>query len=380
MPTTLLELKEKINNLQEEYTTFFNLYKSTNKEKRLKELESKLSDEKIWEEDPKSAMKINEELSELKEEKEKWEKVGKDIEYIKEFLDFVEQEPKEKAVEDTENEDYKEIVEEIRKVEKEFTELKMLLLFSEEVDRSNAFLTIHPGAGGTESCDWASMLLRMYLKWFDKKGFNYEIVDFLPNEEAGLKSVTVYVKGRYAFGYLKAEAGIHRLVRISPFDASKRRHTSFASVHVIPDIPEDIKIEIKPEDLEIETFRASGHGGQHVNKTESAVRIKHKPTGIVVSIQSERSQLRNREIALKILKAKLYELEKKKIQEMKEKIAPEKKEISWGNQIRSYILHPYYLVKDHRTGYERTDVQNVLDGDIEDFILKYLEMSLKQKY
>ena len=219
----------------------------------------------------------------------------------------------------------------------------------------------------------------MYVRWAEKKGYNVKIVDTLPGEEAGIKNATLFIEGPWAYGFLKGEKGIHRLIRISPFDANSRRHTSFASVTVLPEIDEKIEIEIKPEDLKIETMRASGHGGQHVNKTETAVRITHIPTGIVVTCQNERSQYHNKMTALKILKARLYELEKQKLREKKEKLIGEKKEISWGNQIRSYILHPYKVVKDHRTGYETPKVDEVLDGEIDEFLREYLIWETKNQ-
>jgi len=240
------------------------------------------------------------------------------------------------------------------------------------MDRNNAIVSIHPGAGGTESQDWAAMLQRMYFRWAERHGFKIDIIDILPGEEAGIKSITFTVKGRYAYGYLKGEAGVHRLVRISPFDANKRRHTSFAAVLVYPEIEEDIEVDIKDEDLRIDTFRASGAGGQHVNKVSSAVRITHIPTGIVISCQSERSQHRNKEMALKILRARLYDLQLKEQERRLEGIVGDKKEISWGNQIRSYVLQPYRLVKDNRTGIEVGNVDSVLDGDIDIFIDSYL--------
>ena len=262
---------------------------------------------------------------------------------------------------------------ELPDVKKALGELERKSRFTEPHDSADAIVEIHPGAGGTEAQDWAQMLLRMYLMWVERKGFSYEMLDMLEGEEAGIKSATFLVKGQYAYGYLKAESGVHRLVRISPFDASARRHTSFASVHVYPDIETEIDIELKDEDLKIETTRASGPGGQHVNKVETAVRIVHIPTGITVQCQSERSQHRNKEAALKILKARLYELERKKQQEFLEKeFHSKKKEIGWGSQIRSYILHPYKLVKDHRTGYETSSVDAVLDGELDEFIEAYL--------
>lgn len=247
-------------------------------------------------------------------------------------------------------------------------EAELRTLFFEADDARNAILTIHPGAGGTESQDWAQMLLRMYLRYAERKGYRTEILDLLAGEEAGIKSATIRIEGDYAYGHLHLESGVHRLVRISPFDANKRRHTSFAAVFVYPEIEEDIEIEINPEDLRIETFRSSGHGGQHVNVTDSAVRITHIPTGIVVQCQNERSQHKNKAMAMKILRARLYEHEKRKQLEKLEKIEESKTEIAWGNQIRSYVLHPYKLVKDLRTRVETSNVDSVLDGHLDEFI------------
>jgi peptide chain release factor 2 len=245
-------------------------------------------------------------------------------------------------------------------------------LLSGEIDINDAIVTIHPGAGGTESQDWAQILMRMYLRWAEKRGFRTEIIDLLPGEEAGIKSATFTVSGPYAYGYLKAEAGVHRLVRISPFDANKRRHTSFSAVLVFPEIEEDTTVEINEDDLKIDTFRASGAGGQHVNKTSSAVRITHAPTGIVVTCQNERSQHKNKAMAMKILRARLYDLQLKEQEKKVEGIVGDKKGISWGNQIRSYTLQPYRLIKDHRTGIEVGNVDAVLDGEIDVFISAYL--------
>ena len=252
--------------------------------------------------------------------------------------------------------------------EKNLAEAELQTLFSEEDDPRDAILTIHPGAGGTESQDWAQMLLRMYLRYAERRGFKAEVLDFLPGEEAGLKSVTIRVEGDYVYGHLSQESGVHRLVRISPFDANRRRHTSFAAVFVYPEVEEDIEIAINPEDLRIDTYRSSGRGGQHVNVTDSAVRITHLPTGIVVQCQNERSQHKNKATAMKVLKARLYELEKKKKLEKFEKMEEAKSDIAWGNQIRSYVLHPYRLIKDLRTKVETGDVERVLDGDIDEFI------------
>lgn len=267
----------------------------------------------------------------------------------------------------------------ISEIEKGLKELKGAIqkieietMLSGERDRHNAIVSIHPGAGGTESQDWAQMLMRMYLRWADRHYFKPEILDILPGEEAGIKSVTFLVTGEYAYGYLRAEAGIHRLVRISPFDASKRRHTSFASVFVYPEIEEEVEIDIKDDELKMDTFRASGAGGQHVNKTSSAVRITHIPTGIIVQCQNERSQHKNKATAMKVLRSRLYELKQEEQAKKMEEFLSEKKEIAWGSQIRSYILQPYQMVKDHRTNLEVGNVNAILDGDIDQFIDAYL--------
>jgi peptide chain release factor 2 len=266
----------------------------------------------------------------------------------------------------------------INRIKEELETLELRYLLSGEHDKGNAIMEIHPGAGGTESQDWAQMLMRMYLRWAERHGYKTEILDLQYGDEAGIKSATITISGLYAYGYLKSEIGVHRLVRISPFDANRRRHTSFTAVLVYPEIEEDIDIEINEEDLKIDTFRASGAGGQHVNKVSSAVRITHIPTGIVVTCQNERSQHRNRALAMKILKARLYDLKRKEQEEKMESLIGEKREIGWGNQIRSYVLHPYRLVKDHRTGVETGNVDAVLDGDIDMFINAFLKMQAKE--
>lgn len=265
---------------------------------------------------------------------------------------------------------------EIVELSKRLADFELELLLSEEYDKNNAILELHPGAGGTESQDWGSMLLRMYTRWAEKKGFKVETLDYLPGDEAGIKSVTLAIKGHNAYGYLKAEKGVHRLVRISPFDASGRRHTSFVSCEVMPEFNDEIEIDIRTEDLKIDTYRASGAGGQHINTTDSAVRITHTPTGVVVTCQTERSQIKNRERAMTMLKAKLYQ---RRIEEQEKELAEirgEQKEIGWGSQIRSYVFHPYSLVKDHRTNTEVGNTQAVMDGDLDIFINAYLRSRL----
>ncbi len=272
-----------------------------------------------------------------------------------------------------------EIIKNLAIFHEELEKVELQALFDDIDDPRNAILTIHPGAGGTESQDWAQMLLRMYLRYAERMDFNAEVLDMQPGEEAGIKSATVRVVGDYAFGNLSQETGVHRLVRISPFDANKRRHTSFAAIFVYPEVEDDIAIDINPEELRIDTYRASGRGGQHVNVTDSAVRITHLPTGIVVQCQNERSQHKNKATAMKVLMARLYELEKKKKMEKKEKLEDAKSEIAWGNQIRSYVLHPYRMIKDLRTKVEIGDVERVLDGDIEDFIKSNLLLRKQNK-
>jgi len=311
-------------------------------------------------------------LSSLKNIVGLWERLSSEVSDL-ESLEAIAQEEKDETT-------LKQIEEETLKVAAKISELEIKTKLSGESDILNAIVSIHAGAGGTESCDWAEMLLRMYRRWAERKGFNIQITDVLVGEEAGIKSVTMIVEGEYAYGYLQSEIGVHRLVRVSPFDANKRRHTSFCSVDVIPEVEDAPEIKIEEKDIRVDTYRSSGAGGQHVNKTDSAVRITHFPTGIVVQCQTERSQIKNREIAFKLLKAKLYELEMEKRRSAKEKHYDEKGAIAWGNQIRSYVFMPYQMVKDHRTGAETSRVDLVMDGDIDIFIESYLTWKAEQKH
>lgn len=269
-----------------------------------------------------------------------------------------------------------ELGEEVKEFKKSMEDFELQMLLSGPYDANNAILELHPGAGGTESQDWGSLLLRMYTRWAEHRGFKVETIDYLPGDEAGIKSVTLGIKGHNAYGYLKAEKGVHRLVRISPFDSSGRRHTSFVSCDVMPEFTDDVEVEVRTEDLKIDTYRSTGAGGQHVNTTDSAVRITHMPTGIVVQCQAERSQIKNREKAMNMLKAKLYQVELEKQQSQLDDIRGEQKEIGWGSQIRSYVFHPYSMVKDHRTSEETGNIGAVMDGEIDPFIHAYLRSQM----
>ena len=308
------------------------------------------------------------EIKNLKNRIEPWKALIQQVEDIQTLYDLAE-ETGDDSLE-------AEISSEFNKIKAEFERLSILNLLSDEVDRNGAFLTIHAGAGGTEACDWAQMLCRMYTRWAEGKGYKIEVVDIL-EAEGGIKSVTLQISGDYVFGYLKSEAGVHRLVRISPFDSNARRHTSFTSVYVFPVLDDTIEVEIRPEDLKVDTYRAGGAGGQHVNKTDSAVRFTHIPTGIVVACQSERSQIMNRATAMNILKARLYEHYREEKEKENAKFAQEKKDISWGNQIRSYVFQPYTMVKDHRTKCETGNIQAVMDGAIDNFIESFLSAKWK---
>ena len=329
----------------------------------IKELEEQMNQPDFWNDIDKSN-KINQELIYLKKETSSYKDISSKIENNKEMIELLETEYMEDLVIELEND--------LENITKELEELETSTLLNGEYDNSNCYLEIHPGAGGTESCDWASMLSRMYTRFCDKNDFKYEVIEQQAGEEAGIKSVTLHIKGMYAYGYLKCERGVHRLVRISPFDSNKRRHTSFASVSVVPEIDQSINIEIKEEDIRIDTYCASGHGGQGVNTTPSAVRITHFPSKIVVTCQNERSQIQNKEQAMKVLKSKLFNLEQEKKEKEMAALKGITTGIDFGSQIRSYVLEPYTMVKDARTSFEMTDASKVLDGDVMPFIESYL--------
>lgn len=314
--------------------------------------------------DPAKVKETNQKLTQLKQTVSNWEKVSERHQDQAVLFELADEEDDGQVLE--------EVARELGRLEKDVESLELSTLLSGEYDSHNAILSIHPGAGGTEAQDWGEMLLRMYTRWAESRGFQVEILDYLQGEEAGIKSVTLLIKGLNAYGYLRAEKGVHRLVRISPFDASGRRHTSFASIDVLPEVDDDVNVEINPNDLRIDTYRASGAGGQHVNKTSSAVRITHIPTGIVVQCQSERSQHANRDSAMKILRSKLVERKLMEQQQKLQELRGEQGEIAWGSQIRSYVFCPYTMVKDHRTDAEVTNVQAVMDGEIDLFIEAYL--------
>ena len=335
-----------------------------NKEKELLELEKQTMSNEFWS-DTENTSKVLKRITDLKNKLNNFKKINSGLENLKDMNELLQQEPDEELV--------KELLNNTIYTEKEIDKLEITILLSGNYDMNNAIVTIHPGAGGTEAQDWAEMLYRMYSRWATDNGYEIKELDYLDGEEAGIKSVTFLVSGSYAYGYLKGEMGVHRLVRISPFDAGGRRHTSFASVEVLPEIAEDIEVYINPDDLRIDTYRASGAGGQHVNKTSSAIRITHIPTNIVVACQSERSQIQNRETAMKMLKSKLINLKEREQTEKIEDLKGIQMDIAWGSQIRSYVFCPYTLVKDHRTNYEVGNVQAVMDGDLNEFMDAYLK-------
>ncbi|MGQ9334749.1 peptide chain release factor 2 [Bacillus paralicheniformis] len=363
----LAEIRQELENMATRLADFRGSLDLETKEARISELDEQMADPDFWGDQQKAQTIINE-ANALKDYVNTYNKLSESHEELQMTHDLLKEDPDQ----DLQNE----LVSELKSLTKQFNEFELQLLLSEAYDKNNAILELHPGAGGTESQDWGSMLLRMYTRWAERRGFKVETLDYLPGDEAGIKSVTLLIKGHNAYGYLKAEKGVHRLVRISPFDSSGRRHTSFVSCDVMPEFNEEIDIEIRTEDIKVDTYRASGAGGQHVNTTDSAVRITHLPTGVIVTCQTERSQIKNRERAMKMLKSKLYQRRIEEQQAQLDEIRGEQKEIGWGSQIRSYVFHPYSLVKDHRTNTEMGNVQAVMDGDIDSFIDAYLRSKL----
>ena len=341
-----------------------------NKEKELAELEKQTTQNEFWS-DAENSSKVLKKITSLKNKVNNFKKVKSELDNLVDMNELLQLEEDEELT--------KELLHNTFELKKEIDKLEITTLLSGKYDINNAIITIHPGAGGTEAQDWAEMLYRMYTRWANANGYEVKELDYLDGEEAGLKSVTFLVSGDYSYGYLKGEMGVHRLVRISPFDAGGRRHTSFASVEVLPEIAEDIEVDINPDDLRIDTYRAPGAGGQHVNKTSSAIRITHIPTNIVVACQSERSQIQNRETAMKMLKSKLINLKEKEQKEKIEDLKGVQMDIAWGSQIRSYVFCPYTLVKDHRTNYEVGNVQAVMDGDLNGFMDAYLKYITNNK-
>ena len=340
-----------------------------NKEKELKELESKTTENDFWN-DTDNSSKVLKQINSLKSKVEGFKKLNNELNNLLEMSELLQVEEDEELA--------KELLKSTYTLEKDIEKLEITTLLSGKYDNNNAILTIHPGAGGTEAQDWAEMLYRMYTRWANANGYEVKELDYLEGDEAGLKSVTFSVNGDYAYGYLKGEMGVHRLVRISPFDAGGRRHTSFASVEVLPEITDDIELDINPDDIKMDVYRASGAGGQHINKTSSAVRLTHIPTGIIVACQTERSQFQNRDTAMKMLKSKLLNLKEKEQKDTIDELKSIQMDIAWGSQIRSYVFCPYTLVKDHRTNYEVGNVQAVMDGDLNGFIDSYLKFNLEK--
>ncbi|WP_379970483.1 peptide chain release factor 2 [Ectobacillus sp. sgz5001026] len=359
----LFEIRQELEKTAKRLADFRGSLDLAHKQSRVTELEETMADPTFWD-DQNGAQTIINELNEIRDMVNTYTKLSDTYDNLELTYELVKEEY---------DEDFKNDLEtEVQDLVAEMNTFELQLLLSGPYDKSNAILELHPGAGGTESQDWGSMLLRMYTRWAEKKGFKVETLDYLPGDEAGIKSVTLLIKGHNAYGYLRAEKGIHRLVRISPFDSAGRRHTSFVSIEVMPEMDDNLDIEIRNEDIKMDTYRASGAGGQHINKTDSAVRLTHIPTNIIVNCQAERSQLKNREKAMHMLKAKLYQKRVEEQQQQLDEIRGEQKEIGWGSQIRSYVFHPYSLVKDHRTSTETGNIQAVMDGDLDPFIDSYL--------
>ncbi|MFB0554147.1 MAG: peptide chain release factor 2 [Phycisphaerae bacterium] len=364
------ELKSAISELSarvEKIGTGFDL---SNKKSQLEKLEDRMSKEGFWD-NPDTAQSVVSQLSALKTVIEPVEEIEREVKDLKELFEL--------ATAESDQDELVQLADDVGALVKRCEQIELAGLLSRPEDMKNCFFSIHAGAGGTESCDWANMLLRMYTRYFEANKYKFQELDITPGEEAGIRSITLRVSGPFAFGKLSCETGVHRLVRISPFDANKRRHTSFAAVDCVPEFEEDIDVEVNEEDLRIDFYRARGAGGQHVNKTSSAVRITHEPTGIVVQCQNERSQHKNRAQAMKVLKAKLYMLEQQKRDAELAKLYSDKGEIAWGRQIRSYVMQPYQMVKDHRTSFQTGNVEAVLDGELNGFIESYLRHRAKNK-
>jgi len=363
----MTETLTRISNLKDRIATAWRLIKVDEKKQRIIELQSMMGESGFWN-DQERAKKISQEASDLESEVQEWESLMRELKDISEMAEM-------DAADQTVNLTG-EINLQLDKIEKRFNDMEFKLMFSGAHDEMNAIVAIHAGAGGTDAQDWAEMLLRMYLRFCEKQKWKTQIITISSGGEAGVKSVLFEVRGKFSYGYLRSEAGVHRLVRISPFDAEKMRHTSFALVEVLPEMEEVSKIEIDPEDLRIDVYRAGGHGGQSVNTTDSAVRITHLPTGIVVTCQNERSQLQNKETAMKVLRSKLQTYYETEVEEERKKLRGEFTEAAWGNQARSYVIHPYKMVKDHRTGYESTEVEKVLEGELMPLIEAYLRTKI----
>ncbi|PIT99848.1 MAG: peptide chain release factor 2 [Bdellovibrionales bacterium CG10_big_fil_rev_8_21_14_0_10_45_34] len=366
LATELGELNGRVANLQEELSKLRGIFDVERRKARLEEVGNSLKNPAVWEK-PAELQKFNKEKVLLEKSLETWSSFESGVSDALVLLGF--------AKEDDDENSFEELKQLVKRLEKQSEDLELEKMLRGETDANSAYLSINSGAGGTEACDWADMLFRMYTRYAQNSGFKVEILDISHGEEAGIKSATIQIQGPFAYGFLKAENGVHRLVRISPFDSNARRHTSFASVFAWPEIDDEIEIEIRTEDLRIDTYRSSGAGGQHVNKTDSAVRMTHIPTGIVVQCQNQRSQHANRDKAMKMMKAALYEREVEERNKLKDEVESTKKANEWGSQIRSYVMQPYQLVKDHRTGYETSQVQDVMNGDLDAFIKSYLRSS-----
>ncbi|WP_405100375.1 peptide chain release factor 2 [Oceanobacillus sp. FSL H7-0719] len=363
----LVEIRNELDTISSRVEAFRGSLDLETKRARIHELEEQMANPSFWD-DQGAAQKVIDESNALKKYVESFEAIEENLENLEVSYELVKEE--------ADQELFDELNEQLQVFMKKINDFELELLLSEPYDANDAIIELHPGAGGTESQDFASMLLRLYQRWAENKGYSVETLDYLPGDEAGVKSVTLLIKGHNAYGYLKSEKGVHRLVRISPFDSSGRRHTSFVSCDVTPEMNDDVDIEIRAEDIKIDTYRASGAGGQHVNKTDSAVRLTHLPTNIIVTCQNQRSQIKNREAAMKMLKSKLYQLEIEKQKEELASIRGEQKEIGWGSQIRSYVFHPYSMVKDHRTNIDVGNTQAVMDGEIDQFIDAYLRSQI----